>query len=146
MKVKTKARDRNAPASREASAARAAEAPTYTVEDLNPRGKTATELIMTIKRGYTLCALCTDWLSRCGDSSERAMSMTPFFSGHDSIKRKIKECFAVESEYMAARRWADWWPWVFTLWLRGSLERQLQEAALNLPSSLRTKVKEWEPR
>jgi len=119
-------------------------APTYTPDDLNPRGKVCQELVSAIKRGYVLSSLCAEWLAFCHGSPGVASYTLPFHTGVDSIKRKVKEAFAVESEYMAARRWADWWPWVFGLWLKGSLDRQLQVAALNLPTTLQAKVKAWE--
>jgi len=119
-------------------------APIYTPDDLNPRGKVCQEIVSSVKRGYVLSALCAEWLAFCNENPGVAASMLPFNVGVDSIKRKVKEAFSVDDEYMAARRWADWWPWVFGLWLKGSLDRQLQTAALNLPSSLQAKVKAWE--
>lgn len=143
MRVKTKAgMVVMTPAMREARTVAALLGPTYTVENLNPRSKAATEIVMSIRRGYTLIDLCSEWLALNEGRPAEAQYHHPFFSGHDSLKRKIKEAFAVESEYLAARRWADWWPWLFGLWLKGSLERQLEEAALNLPSSLRARLKQ----
>ncbi len=106
-----------------------------TVDDLNPRGRTAKEIEMSIRRSRKLALICATALAQEGTLAA-AQAGHPATLGIASTKLRFVFGDPWYSNPLATHHW--WW--VLAHWHNGGLEKVERLALLNLPESMREKL------
>ena len=108
-----------------------------TVESLNPRGRTAKETYMSIRRSRGLAHICATALAQEGTLAA-AQAGHPATLGITSTKLR----FVFGDPWYASPLATHHWWWALAHWHSGGLEKVEREAILNLPEAMREKLRD----
>ncbi len=108
-----------------------------TVESLNPRGATAKQTEMSVRRGRRLARFCAEALAQAG-TLEGAIASPPATLGTITIT-DMRFVFG-PAPWRNPLAHGMGWKYVMEHWYTGGLERAERDALLNLPESSREKL------
>ena len=116
------------------------------VEDLNPRSHAVRDLRMAVKRAMILTDLMHECYVRSGSRINVLKQNPPPTFGSTSFEHVDRkgQIHTAMREVWGDQYWSNpeyrSWPDLVEMWRTGSLDRQINDMAANLPTSVRKKL------